>query len=351
MEIVERIEAFVRARLHSVDDFERLALEAFAYQFERLAPYRELCSRAGRTPSTVETWAEIPAIPAAAFAEFELATAPPREVFRSSGTTGTRRSVHHHPFPGLYRATVDAALPLFCPLAAARPPILALVAPRDVVADSSLGFMAAHVLERFGGVGSDYAFGARGVELGKARSWLGARQRESRPAMIFATAFALADLVDFLARMKLHFRLPAGSVIFETGGFKGRTKEIPRQELIARAGTWLGVPPSGILSEYGMTELTSQCYTRALAGDASGRFAPPAWVRVRALAPDTLAELPEGETGLLAIFDLANVGSALHLLTKDLGAIESREFRLAGRAADADLRGCSLAVEEMSAGS
>jgi hypothetical protein len=99
-----------------------------------------------------------------------------------------------------------------------------------------------------------------------------------------------------------------------------------------------------------MTELTSQAYTGALVGGEPGRFVAPDWLRVRALDPATLAELPAGETGLLALFDLANVGSALHLLTEDLGSVDAEGgFRLAGRAAEADLRGCSLLAEELAA--
>jgi hypothetical protein len=96
-----------------------------------------------------------------------------------------------------------------------------------------------------------------------------------------------------------------------------------------------------------MTELTSQAYTRALVGGVPGLFVAPRWMRVRALDPLSLAELPMGESGILAILDLANLGSALHLLTEDLGRVESEGFRLDGRAGDAELRGCSLLAEEM----
>jgi hypothetical protein len=348
------------------DRFDALALEGFAYQFERIAAYRGMCERAGRTPATVRSWRDVPTVPAAAFATVELATDPPVETFRSSGTTGgeSGRSVHRHPFPELYRAVIDATFPAAClpaggkPSAGGKPPMLALVPSRHLAPDSSLGFMVAHVLERFGGPESAHGFGARGVEIGTCRSWLGARQRGGKPVLLLATAFALADLVAFLERSNLHFRLPAGSAIFETGGFKGRTKEIAPEELRTKIATWLGLPAARVVSEYGMTELTSQAYTRTLVDAAAdpALFVTPAWMRVRALDPATLAELPHGTPGLLAIFDLANVGSALHLLTEDLGATEpvpggaggaGSAFRLLGRAPEADLRGCSLLAEEL----
>lgn len=345
--LIDRIRGFVGGATHSETEFEALALEAFGRQFERIAAYRAMCERAGRTPASVESWREIPLVPAAAFATVELATDPPLEVFRSSGTLGGAPSVHRHPFPDLYRAVVDATFPRFCLPRGGRPAMLALVPPRTVAPDSSLGFMVAHVLERFGGPGSDHAFGERGVEVGRARSWLGARQRALEPVVLLATAFALADLLAFLERSDLRFRLPAGSVVFETGGYKGRTRELTRDELLERIARWLGVPDELVVSEYGMTELTSQAYTDAVGGGAPGRFVAPPWMRVRALDPGTLAERPRGEVGLLSIFDLANVGSALHVLTEDLGSTEAGGFRLAGRAPDADLRGCSLLVEQL----
>src|SRR6185295_4989896 len=213
--------------------------------------------------------------------------------------------------------------------------------------DSSLAFMIDHVLARYGSETSAVAFGPRGVEAAPARSWAGARQREGKPVVVLATGFALAQWLDALDRQDLHFRLPAGSAIFETGGFKGRSGELSREELLARTAIRLGVPPQAIVREYGMTELTSQCYSRALLDGDPDLFVAPHWVRVRVLDPVTLAELPAGEPGLLAVFDLANLGSAVHVLTEDLGVAEGDGFRLVGRAAGAELRGCSLVVEEL----
>lgn len=348
MERVARIAAFVARRDHPVAEFEALALEAFAFQFERIAPYRALCERAGRTPGTVASWRDVPAVPATAFATVELAAAPAVETFRSSGTGGGARSVHHHPFPDLYRAVIDATFSTWCLPRGGRPPMLALVPPRALAPDSSLSFMIDHVLATAGGEGSAWGFGPRGVEVGTCRSWLGAHQRGGRPVVVLATAFALADLLDFLTRTNLHFRLPPGSVLMETGGYKGRQREEPRDELLARAATWLGIPASQVVGEYGMTELTSHAYTPTLLGGEPSTFVPPPWMRARALDPATLAELPPGATGLLAFFDLANVGSAVHLLTEDLGSVDGPGFRLAGRAPEADLRGCSLLAEELS---
>lgn len=335
------------------DSFDELALAAFRFQREHVAPYAALAARRGFATSDPPRWQDVPLVPTAAFKSLTLAAAPAVETFRSSGTGG-ERSVHHHAFPELYRAVVDASFPRFClPAGCGRLPILSLVPDRALAPDSSLSFMVAHVLERWGtppapgALGSATAIGARGLELGKVRSWLNAAQRGGRPVLLVATAFALVELVDTLARIDLHFRLPAGSVVFETGGFKGRARELAPAELLALTENRLGVPAGAVVREYGMSELTSQCYTRALAGEDRDRFVAPHWVRVRVLDPATLDDAAPGTPGLLALFDLANLSSAVHVLTEDLGIAAGDGFRLVGRAAGAELRGCSLAAEEL----
>lgn len=349
--IVDRISRFVADPRSG--SFEELALAAFAFQYKRIEPFRRLSAGRGATPDTVADWRQVPPVPAAAFKTLELAAAPAVEVFRSSGTTGAggeMRSVHHHPFPDLYRQVIEASFPSFClPVLgpAARLPVLSLIPSREQLPDSSLSFMADHVLTRWGSPESAVAFGPKGVEAARARSWAGGRQRDGRPVLVLATAFALAQWLDGLDRMDLRFRLPAGTVLFETGGFKGRTTELTREELLRRVGERLGIPPEQVVREYGMTELTSQCYTRVLLGGDPDLFVAPPWVRVRILDPGTLAEAAPGTPGLISVFDLANVGSAVHLLTEDLGVAEGDGFRLLGRAAGAELRGCSLVVEEL----
>ena len=348
--IVDRVTRFLASP--ESGSFEELALAAFAWQFERVEPYRRLCERRGVSPQTVTDWRQIPPVPAAAFKTLTLAAAPAVEVFRSSGTTAgeEQRSVHHQPFPDLYRAVIDASFPRYClPFGAAggRLPVLSLIPTREQLPDSSLSFMVDHVLAGYGSPESATAFGPRGVEAAKARSWLGARQREGKPVLVLATAFALAQWLDSLERLGLKFRLPAGSAVFETGGFKGRGTEFTREDLLDRLQAWAGVPAASVVREYGMTELTSQCYTGALLGEDPDLFVAPHWVRIRILDPETLAEAPAGTPGLICVFDLANLGSAVHLLTEDLGVAEGGGFRLLGRAAGAELRGCSLVVEEL----
>ncbi len=346
--IVERVGRFIDSPV--AEDFSALARDAFAFQHERIAPLRSLCERLGVRLTTLSDWREVPLVPATAFKTITLAAAEPRETFESSGTTGTVPSVHRHPYPELYRAVIDATFPPACLPELSQPPMLSLVPSRAQAPRSSLSFMIDHAIARWGAADSLVAVGPRGVAVPAARGFLAARQRDRRPILLLATAFALVHLLEALERLDLRFRLPAGSRVFETGGTKGRSREIPREELLARLRERLAVPTDRVVREYGMTELTSHFYTRVLAGGDPDLFASAPWTRVRVLDPETLVEVRAGTVGLLAVFDLANVGSALHVLTEDLGVAEGEGFRLVGRAAGSELRGCSLAAEALAGG-
>lgn len=373
-EIVRRVARFLEDP--GSEPFDLLARDAWAFQVQRISAHRDLARARGLEPGGARSWRDVPRVPALAYkslalalpeaqAAVKVATGAPRsETFRSSGTTGGPRSVHRHPFPGLYRAVIDASFPRFClhgadgrgPLN--RPPALSLVPPRATLPDSSLSFMVEHVVDRWGdpeasawafaaGPGRESPEGQTGLDGDAASAWARARERDGRPGLVLATAFALAAWLDRLEESGEHLRLPPGTTLFETGGFKGRGRELTRHELLSRVEERLGVGPERVVREYGMTELTSQLYTEALAGGDPDLFVAPHWVRVRVLDPETLAESPPGEPGLIAIFDLANLSSAVHVLTEDLGAAEPGGLRLLGRAATAELRGCSLAAEEL----
>jgi hypothetical protein len=152
-----------------------------------------------------------------------------------------------------------------------------------------------------------------------------------------------------MARTGETVALPEGSRIMETGGFKGRARDVEREELYGALESRLGIPRSRIVNEYGMTELLSQLYEPVLAEGASaaGKHVAPPWLKARALDPGSLAPLRDGEAGLLAFFDLANAGSVCHVLTQDMGTVSADGVRLQGRAEGAEPRGCSLAVEDL----
>jgi hypothetical protein len=174
------------------------------------------------------------------------------------------------------------------------------------------------------------------------------------PLLILGTAFNFVQLLDWLAERDLRFVLPPGSVVMETGGYKGRSRELPKPELHQLITRRLGVLPSQIVCEYGMSELSSQAYDcmagpsrlthepRKLSGHASRTFHFPPWVRVQIISPETGNEVAEGETGLIRVFDLANAFSVLAVQTEDLAVRRGDGFELIGRAVASEPRGCSL---------
>ena len=160
-------------------------------------------------------------------------------------------------------------------------------------------------------------------------------------------------LLDCLTERGTSFSLPPGSRALETGGYKGRSRALPKADLHALITGQLGIPAHNIICEYGMSELSSQAYDAA-AGQFQNsklktrnlRFSP--WARVQIVSPETGREVPDGEAGLIRIFDLANVWSVLAIQTEDLGARRlvgtgtTGGFELLGRAVAAEPRGCSL---------
>jgi hypothetical protein len=180
------------------------------------------------------------------------------------------------------------------------------------------------------------------------RSALKGAEKAAVPVLLVGTSLALQHAVEGLAS-DTPVKLPPGSRVMDTGGFKGRDREITRDELQARIHAVTGVPLSMMIGEYGMTELLSQLYEPVLESGvaASGSYVPAPWLRIRALDPLTLSEVSEGTPGLLAFFDLANAGSVSHVLTEDLGTVSRGRVRLLGRAPGAEPRGCSIAMDEL----
>jgi len=163
------------------------------------------------------------------------------------------------------------------------------------------------------------------------------------PQLILGTAFSFVHLLDYLVENDLRFQLPAGSRVMETGGYKNRSRSMSKTELHQLITDRLGVPREDIICEYGMSELSSQAYDAPrLAPCAPRLFRFPHWARVQIVSPETGREVAEGETGLIRVYDLANVFSVMAVQTEDLGVRRGGGFELTGRAAKAEARGCSL---------
>lgn len=334
--------------------FNQLATKLFAVQFEQNPSYRALCQSRKQSPASVSHWTQIPTVPTVAFKEFEFTCLPSAErttLFCSSGTTSQRPSRHFHAAASLefYYASLG---PWFqrhlLPGDSFQVMILSLTPGAGVAPHSSLAHMLQVVTARWGKPGS-WAAGRLDASGGwtlvgaEVVAWLRQQVSANEPVLIAGTAFNFVHLLDFLGSENLRLTLPAGSVVMETGGYKGRSRELPKAQLHALITGRLGVPPERIVCEYGMCELSSQAYD-LIAGDASSarQFRFPPWARARVVSPETVDEAAEGETGLLQVFDLANAFSVLAIQSEDLAIRRGDAFELIGRAEAAEPRGCSL---------
>jgi len=347
-EILAAIDAW-NTEGRSLDDaaFNVLALRVFAHQLRYNAPYARYCQQLGITLEAMPvSWEAIPGVPAAAFKEAALATFDPARAaltFETSGTTSGTPGRHYMETAALYDASLLAGFGRFMLPDGARLRYFNLVPDPVYRPQSSLGYMMARVSAQRGTSETGWYLHGETLDLHALLRDLRRAIEESQPVCIATTAFALVHTLDVIERDSVALQLPAGSRIMETGGFKGRTRLVTREDLYARTSELLGIPTDKIVAEYGMTELTSQYYdvnatTRAKSG--------PPWLRARIVGPDRKT-LPNGKTGSLLHVDLANRASCIAVQTNDLGIRQDDGFVLLGRDREAEPRGCSLDAEEL----
>ncbi|MFM5987907.1 MAG: hypothetical protein ACKO9I_21795 [Sphaerospermopsis kisseleviana] len=310
-------------------DFDGLLRRLHAFQFRHNAPYRAFCQSSG-VGESAGSWRGIPCVPQAAFKHADLRSFPAGETtkaFRTSGTTGEGFGQHHFRTLEIYETAVregwrHARMPAG--------PFLVLAPHPEEAPYSSLSHMLGVLAPR-------QAFIAPG---GVVR--LDRLQAIEHPVCLLGTALGFLNLFEQMDKAGITLRLPPDSTAMETGGYKGSGRSISRSELYAMFGDKLGIAPDGIYNEYGMTELSSQFYARGPQGFHHG----PPWARAVVADPVTLEEVAEGETGILLIYDAANVGSVVGIRTQDLAIKHGEAFELLGRDPAALPRGCSRAADE-----
>ncbi|MBW2289762.1 MAG: long-chain fatty acid--CoA ligase [Deltaproteobacteria bacterium] len=337
--------------------FDALARDLFAFQYEHCAAYGAFCRGRGHTPETLRDWREIPAVPTGAFKEMALHSFPAeREIkcFRTSGTSTTTPGTLHLDTLELYEASLLPTfrrylLPDLAPHA--RLPIRVLAPSADEAPTSSLSHMFAIAIREFGNEHSGFDVSGGELRSDGLCAALEGRAAEGEAIALCGTAFAFVHLLDDLEQRRVQYRLPDGSRLMECGGFKGRSREIPRPELYARLEDALGIPIEHMLNQYGMTELGSQFYDSVLVQpeELRRKLGPP-WVRVALVDPNSGAPAAHGDTGQIVIYDLANTGSVFAIQTADLGRAIDDGFEVLGREPGAEARGCSIAADAMLGG-
>ena len=339
-------------------EFNRLALALFELQAAAVPIYGKLCAKRG--VAAVKNWREIPALPTTAFKEYEVTSLPEAErmaVFHSSGTTAQRPSRHFHNAKSLalYEASL---LPWFLRHFSGQEDgkldgpgqlpqhwnCLFLTPPPALASHSSLAHMfgvihANSASGEFTGLVDDQ--GVWRLDLERTIAALEKAEASGQPVGLLGAAFSFVHLCDHCQELRKRFHLPAGSRAMETGGYKGRSRTLTKEALRRQITRWLGIPESHVLAEYGMSELGSQAYDRAVPGPG-GAFRFPPWARALVVSPETGREVGDGEAGLIRIVDLVNVRSVLSVQTEDFATRRGDGFELIGRAAEAEARGCSL---------
>jgi hypothetical protein len=316
--------------LQSNAEFEKLALDIFRLQVEHNLVYKQFCLFLGKTPANVKAIADIPFLPIAFFKTKKVVsgTFKTEVFFTSSGTTGSNTSTHEVSNISIYEQSYltgfeqfYGSVKDFC--------ILALLPSYLERKDSSLVYMVDDLIQKSNHPDSGFYLD----EFESLHNKLKRLDAKGSKVLLIGVSFALLDFIEKYP-LKLN-----NTTILETGGMKGRRKELIREELHHSLKIGFGV--DNIHSEYGMTELLSQAYS-----DGNGIFRTPPWMKVLIRdTEDPLSIQSYGKTGGLNVIDLANVNSCSFVATQDLGKQHADgSFEILGRFDHSDIRGCNLMV-------
>ena len=318
--------------IFSIDNetaFTTAALQIFNYQAQNCAVYKSFIRHLKIKAETIKSVYDIPFLPVQFFKNHPVTTGGQPEItFTSSGTTGMVTSSHQVRDVSWYRESFRNGFELFYG-DIKQYTMLALLPSYLERRGSSLVYMADDLIKQSGNPDSGFYL----YNHQELYQQLQKQQDLKRPTLLIGVTFALLDFTD-------HYQLNFPElIVMETGGMKGRRKEMIREELHRQLHSGFGV--GQIHSEYGMTELLSQAYS---SGD--GIFSTPPWMKVLIRdANDPFTILGNGKTGGINIIDLANINSCAFIATQDLGKVfKDNYFEVLGRFDNADIRGCSLLV-------
>ena len=309
----------------SAERFSEQALALFRYQYLNNKVYKGFCDLLGKHPSEVQRIEDIPFLPISFFKSHRVSCADPVDsktlTFKSSGTTGSaQRSTHYVIDPRVYEQSFMAGFDHFYgPISSYR--LLALLPSYQEQRHSSLIYMVDRLLKA-SAPGSGYV---------SIDDYFESLFEGDQKTLLIGVTYALLDLSErFLRPLK-------NTIVMETGGMKGRRKELVREEVHAQLKQAFGL--NSIHSEYGMTELLSQAYSKG-----EGLFETPPWMRVLIReAEDPFTYMPIGRSGGINVIDLANIHSCSFIATDDLGRLNAdKTFEVLGRFDSAELRGCNL---------
>ncbi len=336
--------------------FNELALKLFKYQFEKNSIYQNICLSRHKTPANTTNWAEIPILSTDCFKEYKLFCQPDNFVektFISSGTTQSQKS-HHHLSQAeltLYEnSLIQTFFQAFKLNEESQIQYFILTENPLEKPNSSLIYMFETIRKKLNLNANIYFVQNDQLQISSLKKALEKACTTQIPILLAGTAFSFVNLLDSNIP---NFEFPANSALMETGGFKGKSREISKTELYKALAEKFNLPKYSLVGQYGMSELNTQYYDASFALGAESEMSrykkAPAWARNRVLNINNLnQEVKIGETGLLAHYDLANLDSLAFVLSGDLAIKrESGYFELIGRASNLSLKGCSLNYENL----
>ncbi|HMM11518.1 MAG TPA: acyltransferase [Bacteroidales bacterium] len=328
----EAIDSLLRKKLFNTDPggFEALALEVFRFQYAHCDIYNQWCRQLGVRLSQVSSLEQIPFLPVEFFRTHKVLSLRQEAelVFSSSGTTSAMTSRHWVADPNLYETSYLNAFRLFYGMPEDYV-ILALLPSYLERGGSSLVYMADGLIRLSGRPESGFYLN----NLKSLDEMLHSLKDGSTPTLLLGVTYALLDMAD---AYPVNF---PELIVMETGGMKGRRKELVRRQVHEQLMEGFGV--SAIHSEYGMTELLSQAYSKG-----EGLFSCPPWMRILVRdMNDPFSYVPEGRSGGINIIDLANLYSCAFISTQDIGRLHrDGRFEVLGRFDNSQLRGCNLMI-------
>ena len=315
------------------DNFEEKALEIFRYQYNNNTLYRNYCGALQVEMSMVNSLSQIPFLPISFFKTHKIKTTSFEDglYFESSGTTGSLNSKHYVKEPAIYEESFTNTFQLFFG-SPTQYCILALLPSYLERKNASLVYMADNLIKASKNKNSGFYL----KDLDKLQSVILENEKKEIKTLLIGVSFALLDFAEQFPMQLQH------CLVMETGGMKGRRKEITRDQLHNYLKKQWQLPQ--IYAEYGMTELLSQAYAKQ-----NGIFYCPPWMKVLLRAQDdpleTLTVTDNAKRGALNIIDLANIYSCAFIATEDVGLLKpDGGFEVYGRLDVADIRGCSLMV-------
>ncbi|WP_458413103.1 long-chain fatty acid--CoA ligase [Schinkia sp. CFF1] len=347
-DIINELSQFIENPVSFDEDFNRSALRIFSYQYQNNLPYQAFCRQKGKTPRLVKSWRDIPCVPINVFKEVPLSSSNPEEaeaVFMTSGTTKGIRGKHYHPTLQIYDLSMIVNYKQRFMKDIERIRMGVLFPTEKELPNSSLAHYLALAVREFGTENSCYLLTENGIDTGRCISELELAEESGEPYALVGASYSFVHLFEELERKGRTFKLPEGSRILDTGGYKNQSKELELDEFYRLLSYYFGVERKNCMNMYGVTELSTQFYdngNEVLPSVKSG----PHWIKTRVINPLTGEEVAKGERGVLVHCDLANFNSVTTILTEDIGVEVDDGFLLLGRVQGAEARGCSLAVEE-----